>query len=100
MANTAQARKRARQADKQRSHNGSLRSTLRTAIKRVRQAIDAALKAKSLDARRLMSELDELTRGTALAADLADLVQAVQQLHYGQTQASLEVCVKRLTDKG
>ena len=45
MANTAQARKRARQADKQRSHNGSLRSTLRTAIKRVRQAIDAGAKA-------------------------------------------------------
>lgn len=41
MANSAQARKRARQADKQRDHNGSLRSTLRTAIKRVRQAIEA-----------------------------------------------------------
>jgi small subunit ribosomal protein S20 len=39
MANSAQARKRARQADKQRAHNASLRSTLRTAIKRVRQAI-------------------------------------------------------------
>ena len=45
MANTAQARKRARQADKQRSHNASQRSTLRTAIKRVRQAIDAGDKA-------------------------------------------------------
>ena len=62
--------------------------------------LDAALKAKSLDARRLMSELDDLTRGTPLAADLADLVQAVQQLHYGQAQASLEACVMRLTDKG
>lgn len=41
MANSAQARKRARQADKQRAHNASLRSTLRTAIKRVRQAIEA-----------------------------------------------------------
>ncbi len=41
MANSAQARKRARQADKQRSHNASLRSTLRTAIKRVRKAIEA-----------------------------------------------------------
>ncbi len=39
MANSAQARKRARQADGQRSHNASLRSTLRTAVKRVRQAI-------------------------------------------------------------
>ena len=45
MANSAQARKRARQADKQRAHNASLRSTLRTAIKRVRKAIDAGDKA-------------------------------------------------------
>lgn len=45
MANTAQARKRARQADKQNAHNASLRSTLRTAIKRVRQAIDSGDKA-------------------------------------------------------
>ncbi len=45
MANSAQARKRARQADKQRAHNASLRSTLRTAIKRVRQAIEAGDKA-------------------------------------------------------
>ena len=37
MANSAQARKRARQATKARAHNASLRSTLRTAIKRVRQ---------------------------------------------------------------
>lgn len=39
MANTAQARKRARQAVKQRTHNVSLRSSLRTAIKKVRKAI-------------------------------------------------------------
>ena len=41
MANSAQARKRARQAAKQHAHNTSLRSTLRTAIKRVRKAISA-----------------------------------------------------------
>ena len=41
MANSAQARKRARQAVKQRAHNNSLRSTLRTAVKRVRKAIAA-----------------------------------------------------------
>lgn len=45
MANTAQARKRARQNDKQRAHNASLRSTLRTAVKRVRQAISVGDKA-------------------------------------------------------
>lgn len=41
MANTAQARKRARQAVKQNAHNSSLRSALRTAIKAVRKAIQA-----------------------------------------------------------
>ncbi|MDD5248643.1 MAG: 30S ribosomal protein S20 [Rhodocyclaceae bacterium] len=45
MANSAQARKRARQAVKQRSHNMSLRSTLRTAIKKVQKAVDAGDKA-------------------------------------------------------
>jgi small subunit ribosomal protein S20 len=39
MANTAQARKRARQATQRRAHNMSLRSELRTAIKKVRKAI-------------------------------------------------------------
>lgn len=45
MANTAQARKRARQAVKQNTHNSSLRSTLRTAIKAVRKAIAGGDKA-------------------------------------------------------
>lgn len=45
MANTAQARKRARQSIKQRNHNASLRSELRTAIKAVRKAIDSGDKA-------------------------------------------------------
>jgi small subunit ribosomal protein S20 len=45
MANSAQARKRARQAVKQRAHNASLRSTLRTAIKKVAKAVEAGDKA-------------------------------------------------------
>lgn len=45
MANTAQARKRARQATKRRAHNFSQRSELRTAIKRVKKAIAAGDKA-------------------------------------------------------
>jgi len=44
VANSAQARKRARQADVQRAHNTTLRSSLRTAIKKVRAAIDAGNK--------------------------------------------------------
>ncbi len=39
MANSPQARKRARQAEKRRSHNASLRSLVRTQIKKVIAAI-------------------------------------------------------------
>jgi small subunit ribosomal protein S20 len=45
MANTAQARKRARQAVNQNAHNSSLRSEFRTAIKAVRKAIAGGDKA-------------------------------------------------------
>jgi small subunit ribosomal protein S20 len=41
MANTAQARKRARQSVAQNQHNSSLRSMLRTAIKRIRAVIES-----------------------------------------------------------
>ncbi|MDR0997076.1 MAG: 30S ribosomal protein S20 [Zoogloeaceae bacterium] len=61
MANSAQARKRARQADKQRAHNASLRSTLRTAIKRVRQAIAVGNKAEAQTVfSRSMSVIDRI----------------------------------------
>lgn len=49
MANTAQARKRARQSIQQNAHNSSLRSTLRTAIKAARKAINAGEKATALE---------------------------------------------------
>ena len=41
MANTAQARKRARQAETTRQRNASQKSALRTAVKKVKKAIDA-----------------------------------------------------------
>lgn len=41
MANTASARKRARQAVKNRAHNMALRSRFRTAVKKVLRAIRA-----------------------------------------------------------
>ena len=49
MANTAQARKRARQSVALNMHNSSLRSMLRTAIKRVRSAIDTGDKAAAAE---------------------------------------------------
>ena len=50
MANTNQARKRARQAAVRNKHNSSLRSMMRTSIKQVRQAIDAGDKVKASEA--------------------------------------------------
>jgi small subunit ribosomal protein S20 len=45
MANSAQARKRARQAETRRQQNMGLRSEMRTAVKKVRKAIAAGDKA-------------------------------------------------------
>lgn len=50
MANTKSAEKRARQAEKNRDRNRATRSTLRTAVKRLRSAIESgdATAAKEL----------------------------------------------------
>jgi len=45
MANTVQARKRARQSEHRRQHNAALRSEFRSAIRKVRKAIAAGDKA-------------------------------------------------------
>ena len=45
MANSAQARKRARQAESTRKRNASLKSALRSAIKKVKKAIAGGDKA-------------------------------------------------------
>ncbi|MBK6656785.1 MAG: 30S ribosomal protein S20 [Proteobacteria bacterium] len=50
MANSAQARKRARQSEKRRQHNASRRSLLRTRIKQVIKAIESGDKAAALAA--------------------------------------------------
>ena len=47
MANTKGARKAARQSESRRLHNISLRSALRSAIKRVRTAIQTGQKAEA-----------------------------------------------------
>ena len=41
MANSPQAKKRARQSEKRRNHNASLRSVVRTMIKKVNSAISS-----------------------------------------------------------
>lgn len=50
MANSAQARKRARQAEKRRQHNMALRSRMRTFIKKVQTAIETGDKTTAQDA--------------------------------------------------
>ncbi|MGN6390178.1 MAG: 30S ribosomal protein S20 [Burkholderiaceae bacterium] len=61
MANTAQARKRARQAVQLNAHNSSQRSTFRSAIKAVRKAIDAGDKAAAaLVFRNAVSTMDRI----------------------------------------
>ncbi|MDG2047202.1 MAG: 30S ribosomal protein S20 [Halioglobus sp.] len=52
MANSPQAKKRARQSEKRRTHNASLRSLVRTVIKKVNAAIgsgDAAAAKSAYD---------------------------------------------------
>jgi len=50
LANSAQARKRARQAEKHRAHNTALRSKMRTATKKIVNAISADNKDEAVSA--------------------------------------------------
>lgn len=50
MANSAGSRKRARQAEKRRQHNASLRSMVRTYIKKIVAAVEAGEKAAAQEA--------------------------------------------------
>ncbi len=53
MANSASARKRARQSEVRNAHNSSLRSQLRTAIKNTRKAVAAGNKDSAAEILRL-----------------------------------------------
>ena len=57
MANSKQAKKRARQAETNRQHNASMRSMMRTYIKAVRAAIDAGKKEDAQGAFKTMEKL-------------------------------------------
>jgi len=50
LANTAQARKRARQAEKHRAHNTGMRSNMRTSIKKVVNALASGQKDQAENA--------------------------------------------------
>ena len=61
MANTKGARKAARQSEKRRTHNTSLRSELRTAIKRVVKTVEGGKKEDAgKELRAAMSTIDRI----------------------------------------
>ena len=65
MANTAQARKRARQAEATRQRNASQKSALRTAVKKVKKAIAAGDKAAAAATLQRIAGGDRPHRGQA-----------------------------------
>jgi small subunit ribosomal protein S20 len=66
MANSAQARKRARQAEQHRQRNAAQRSTLRTAIKKILKALRAGDKAAAADAYKAAVPLIDRAAGKGL----------------------------------
>lgn len=86
MANTAQARKRVRQAEKSRLRNVGQRSSMRTAIKQVRSAITGSDKTGATSAlKKALSALDKacskgLIHKNKAARDKSRLNNAVRKL--------------------
>jgi len=86
MANTAQAKKRARQAEAQRKRNTSLKSALRSAVKNVKKAIAAGDKAAALKQFQLQqSVIDRIADKKAVHKNLASrskhrLAQAIKAM--------------------
>jgi small subunit ribosomal protein S20 len=72
LANTAQAKKRVRQAENHRQHNASMRSMLRTYVKRVIKAIQVGDKAKAeSEYRTAVPVLDRMARKGLIHANKA-----------------------------
>lgn len=72
MANSAQAAKRARQAEKNRQHNTSMRSAMRTSVKKTIALIEAGEKEAATTAfRDAQSQLDGMARKGIISANRA-----------------------------
>ncbi len=77
MANSPQARKRARQAEKARQHNMAQKSTVRTAIKKVLKAVhagDKSLAATALQA--VVSLIDKAANKKLIHANKAARIKS------------------------
>lgn len=68
MANSAQARKRARQAEQRRIHNVAARSTMRSAMKRVIKAVASGDKDSAQAAYKAAVPVIDKTSGKGLMA--------------------------------
>jgi len=66
LANSASARKRARQTDKRRAHNASRRSMLRTSLKKVLRAIESGEHAAAQDAYRCAEPIIDRMAGQGI----------------------------------
>lgn len=72
MANSAQARKRAKQSEKRRQHNTGLRSMMRTYIKKVLTAIDTGDKDQATAAyKEAVPVIDRMANKNIIAANKA-----------------------------
>lgn len=72
MANSAQASKRARQAEKHRQHNSAMRSQMRTSVKKTVSAIEAGDKEAATAAfRSAQSNLDNMARKGIISTNKA-----------------------------
>jgi small subunit ribosomal protein S20 len=72
VANSPQARKRARQNDKRRAHNASLRSLVRTKIKQVLASVNAGDASASQDAfQRAVPVIDKMVSKGIIAKNKA-----------------------------
>jgi small subunit ribosomal protein S20 len=86
MANTAQTRKRARQAEATRQRNASQKSALRTAVKKVKKAIAAGDKAAATETfRASQAVIDRIADKRIVHKNLASrtksrLAQAIKAL--------------------
>ncbi|HET7135602.1 MAG TPA: 30S ribosomal protein S20 [Casimicrobiaceae bacterium] len=86
MANTAQARKRARQAETTRQRNASQKSALRTAVKKVKKAIASGDKSAAAEVyRQSQAVIDRVADKRIVHKNLASrtksrLVQAIKAL--------------------
>ncbi len=66
------------------------------ALRSLLEQLDQALQAKSLNARQLIADIEEITCTTEWSEVLASTIQDVRQLHYGPARASLEQVLARL----